>query len=53
MPPTDVNQALKFRSGGGVGHGAYDQRIKVIAKMLKKSGGWGRGGWSGWIGTKN
>ena len=43
MPPTDVNQALKFRSGG-VGHGAYDQRIKVIAKMLKKSGGWERGG---------
>ena len=43
MPPTDVNQALKFRSGG-VGHGAYDQRIKVIAKMLKKSSGWERGG---------
>ena len=42
MPPTDVNQALKFRSGG-VGHGAYDLRIKVIAKMLKKSDGWGRG----------
>ena len=37
MPPTDVKQALKFRSGGGVGQGAYDQRIKVIAKMLKKS----------------
>ena len=36
MPPTDVNQALKFRSGGGGGHGAYNQRIKVIAKMLKK-----------------
>ena len=45
MPPTDVNQALKFRSGGGWGHGGYDQRIKVIAKMLKKkSGEWGRGG---------
>ena len=50
MPPTDVNQALKFRSGGGGGggggggHGAYNQRIKVIAKMLKKmSGGQGRG----------
>ena len=37
MPPTDVNQALKFRSGGDGGHGAYDQRIKVIAKMLKIS----------------
>ena len=37
MPATDVNQVLKFRSGGGGGHGAYDQRIKVIAKMLKKS----------------
>ena len=33
MPITDVNQVLKFRSGGG----AYDQRIKVIAKMLKNS----------------
>ena len=49
MPPTDVNQVLKFRSGGGWGHGAYDQRIKVIAKMLKKVG-WLREGWgSGWI----
>ena len=28
---------LKFRSGGGGGHGAYNQRIKVIAKKLKKS----------------
>ena len=46
MPLTYVNQALKFRSGGGGGgHGAYDQRIKGIAKMLKKSwvvgGKWG------------
>ena len=49
MPPTDVNQALKFRSGGGMGHGAYDQRIKVIANMLKKSGDWGRDGLAGWI----
>ena len=48
MPPTDVNQTLKFRSGGGWGHGAYDQRIKVIAKMLKKSRVDGGGG-SGWI----
>ena len=47
MPPTDVNQALKFRSGVGGGHGAYDLRIKVIAKMLKKSGGWRRGGGGG------
>ena len=51
MPLTDVNQVLTFRSGGGGGHGAYDQRIKVIAKMLKKSllveGGVGGG--SGWI----
>ena len=37
IPPTDVNQVLKFRSGRGGGHGAYDQRIKIIAKMLKKS----------------
>ena len=43
MPPTDVSQSLNFRVGGGWGQGAYDQRIKAIAKMLKKSGGWGRG----------
>ena len=36
----------KFRSGGGWGHGAYNQRNRVIAKMLKKS--WvGRGGGGG------
>ena len=40
MPPADVNQA----SGGCGGHGAYDQRIKVIANMLKKLGGLGSGG---------
>ena len=28
-----------------MGHGAYDQRNKVIAKMLKKSGGGGQGGY--------
>ena len=51
--PTDVIQVLKFRSGGGGGHGAYDQRIKVIAKMLKQVG-WLREGWgSGLIRTKN
>ena len=44
MPPTDVNQAQKsFGQDGGGGHGAYNQRIKVIAKMLKKSRV-GRGG---------
>ena len=48
MPPTDVNQVLKFRSGRGWGHAAYDQRIKVIAKMQKKKFGcWGRGGGQG------
>ena len=48
MPPTDVNQVLKFWLGGGGGHGAYDQRIKVIAKMLKKKvGRLGRGGGQG------
>ena len=48
MPPTDMNQALKFRSGGGGGQGAYDQRIKVIAKMLKKNRVGGGGGQVGY-----
>ena len=34
---------------GGRGHGAYDQRIKVIAKMQKKVGWVGEGG--GWVGV--
>ena len=45
-----MNQALKFWSGGGGGHSAYDQKIKVIAKMLKKKSrvGGGRGGQGGY-----
>ena len=43
-PTTEVS----FRRGWG--QGAYDQRIKVIAKMLKKSrvGGGGEGGQGGY-----
>ena len=41
--PNRCEPSIEVRSGGGGGHGAYSQRISVIAKMLKKSRV-GRGG---------
>ena len=38
-----IEVSVRRVGGGGGGHGAYNQRIKVIAKMLKKSRT-GRGG---------
>ena len=39
-----IEVSVRRGGGGGGGHGAYNQRIKVIAKMLKKLGGQGGGG---------
>ena len=48
MPPTDVNQALKFQSGGGAGIPVHmTKESKLLQKCKKKSVGWGRDGGQG------
>ena len=42
MPPTDVNQALNFRGGGG-----QDGCKRIIEVFVKKKIGGGGGGGSG------
>ena len=45
MPPTYVNQALKFRSGGGGVRVHMTKESKLLQKNLKKKVGcMGRGG---------
>ena len=38
--PNRCEPSVEVSVRKGVGHGAYNQRIKVIAKMLKKKVGW-------------